>query len=364
MTETRTVTSIAGLVIGFSDALVSDHPLGSQVTWASDGGSPATESRYRGCVAHKHTDAHKDVTSALLACYDGWVSPRADGALVVYSGRYYEPTVEIGPDEIISYSLQDGVDEENAVNQIAVSYISANHDYKVVETDPWSDDANIAARGKVLPDTLSVQMPSHAQGRRLAKRSYVRRMAAKRGTISTNYLGRGAIGQRFIRLRIEEAGTTFLSAPVEILKLVRNISTGGVTFEFVLADPNVDNWDPATEEGNPAPVGNRVAPAPLAIPVITDAETVIDAGSLRIALTVDAPDRGDLTWYAHWRIDGSSVWGPVEAYSDIDGGSSVVLHSSIVPADSLVEIQVYYSIGDGRFSDWSASEVVDTTPPF
>jgi hypothetical protein len=84
LTETRTVTSISGNVVGLSSDLDNDHPQGSQVNWASSAGSPATEPRYRSCLAHKHTDPHKSVVSGLLGCFDGWMAPRADGALVVY----------------------------------------------------------------------------------------------------------------------------------------------------------------------------------------------------------------------------------------------------------------------------------------
>lgn len=365
LTETRAVTAIApgsgGFVLTLDDDLDNDHPGGSQVTWSSDPENPATEPRYRSCVAHKHTDDHKSVIASLLACYDGWVSPRADGALVVYSGRFYEPTVEIGPDEIISYSLQDGVDEENAINTIAVSYISANHDYNVVETDSWIDSADLSARGKELPTTLANQVPSHGQGRRLAKRALAKTMAPKRGTVSTNYHGRVTIGQRFIRLRITEAGTTFLDAPVEITKLVRNISTGGVTFEWIVADPNVDAWNPVTEEGNPAPVGNSSPAQPLETPVISSALPEFDADGVRIALTVDAPDRADLTWYAHWRLTGAAVWGPDEVYTDTDPGPAVELRTGLVISDSSIEIEVAYQVGDGRLSAWSPTVTVDTT---
>src|SRR3546814_12086276 len=56
-----------------------------------------TEERYRSPVAHNHTDQHANVIAALLSTFDGWIAPRADGALVVYAGKYYAPTVSIGP---------------------------------------------------------------------------------------------------------------------------------------------------------------------------------------------------------------------------------------------------------------------------
>lgn len=372
LTESRIVTSIAGGVIGFNGNLANDHPLGSQVTWASSASSPATEPRYRSCVAHKHTDDHKAVIANLLACCDGWISPRADGALVPYSGRYYTPTVEIGPDEIVSYSLQDGVDEENAVNQISVTYVSANHDFNAVDTDAWINADDIAARGKVLADSLSVQSPSFSQNRRLAKRVMARIMAPKRGTITTNATGRIVRGQRYVTVRLVDAGTNFFTGPVEITKLVRNIATGGVTFDWIAADPNIDAWNPATEEGLPAPVGNRVANAPLDTPVITAATVDFGAQSgdgttgAFLRLTVAGLNRSDVTWFARTRQVGAAVWGE-RTYSDLAAGASVQLVTEFVPTDAMVEAEVAYQVGNGSLSDWSASATVDTrteqTPP-
>lgn len=367
LTETRTVGSISGLIVGLTSEVSNTHPVGSQVTWASDSGSPATEPRYRSCVAHKHTDPHKGVVANLLACCDGWIAPRSDGALVVYSGRYYAPTVTIGPDQIIAYSMQDGIEEESALNQLAVTYVSANHDYNVVDTDAWEDDDDISARGKILADQLANQVGTHSQARRLAKRYMSKAMAPKRGTCTTNAGGRIAIGQRFVTLQLIDAGTTFFDGPVEIMSPVkRNMQTGGITFNWISADPNIDSWNPETEEGEPAPVGNRVAAIPLEPPVVSSAvffgSDATSAGSpgARIRITVAAADRSDLTWFARWRVVGAATWNE-QQYSDIDAGPSIILETGFVPVSSAVEVEVSYEVGDGRNSDWSSPPTnVDT----
>lgn len=324
-----------------------------------------TESRYRGCVVHKHTDEHKAVKAALLACFDGWESPRADGALVIYSGRYTAPLVTVDDRDVISYSVQDGIEEENAVNTIPLTYVSALHDYTTVDTDPWVDEDDIEWRGKELASSgLANQIPSHSQARRLAKRAFAEAMAGKRGTCSLRSTGRKILGQRYIRLVLPEIGfdeTVQVKAPVK-----RDPMTGQVSFSWILADPNVDSWNPATEEGNPAPVGNVIAAVPLNAPTIDTA--VADYGSdsgagtagVFLRLTVDAPDREDLTWYLRTRELGASVWGERE-YSDIDPGATVELATEFVPANTSVEVEAAYSVGDGRVSPWSTSAIVDTS---
>lgn len=317
-----------------------------------------SEPRYRSAVAHKHTDEHKGPTSAILSTFDGWLAPRADGALIVISGRVYptDPADLIGTNEIVSYTWEGGApDDSEAVNEVICSYISAEHDYNSVECDAWRDEGDITRRGQVLSSPLETQVPSHAQARYLAKRLIARKNATKRGTITTNIAGRKVQGKRYIPIHLEEAGTVFYSGPAEIIALSRNLR-GGVTFQWVAVDPAVDSWNPATEEGEPAAKGNRVAPEPLDAPVITDATVDED---LHLRLTVQGPDRDDLTWYTHWRVVGSSVWGPDEVSTDIDPGAAVEIVTGAVTADANIEVEVAYQTGDARVSPWSLPETVE-----
>lgn len=320
-----------------------------------------TEPRYRSWLTHKHTDRHDSVQAALLSTFDGWIAPRADGALVVYAGEYYEPTETIGPADIIAYDWNGvGVDDDKAVNEIVCSYISADHDYSTVETDAWRDEDDIAERGQILSGNLDPQVPSWGQCRALAKIKMARTNAIHSGTITTNVAGRRIRGQRFIHLLIEDAGTVFLDAPVEITSLTRNLVTGGVTFSWVLVDPNMYEWNAATEEGNPAAKGDRVAPAPLTTPTITDA-LFFESGSQGSRIRIDAtgPERDDLIWYARWRESAGGSWVEVE-YPDIDPGRDVIIETSFVPSDVDVVVEVAYKVGDGRLSPWSSPATVST----
>lgn len=338
-----------------------------------DGG---TEPRYRSCVSHRHAGSgseHKAVINALLSCFDGWMAPREDGALVVYSGRYYEPTVTIGPDIVTSYSVEDGIEDENALNELGLTYVSSEHDLNVVDTDPWVDEADVLARGEVRADELANQVPSAAQARRLGKRKMRQTMAPKRGTVTTLAAGSVMLSQRFVHLTLAEGlGTddefVAYDGPAEITGLSRNLQSGEVSASWIAADPAIDAWDPESEEGNTAPVGDPVDRGTLDDPIISSATAILSADSgggapgAYIHLTVTAPDRADLLWAARTRIQGADIWGERE-YSDLDPGSSVEIDTEFVPTDAMIEAEVRYQVGDGRYSEWSASAVVDTTVP-
>lgn len=127
------------------------------------------------------------------------------------------------------------------------------------------------------------------------------------------------------------------------------------------ADPNVDNWNPATEEGDPAALGNRVAPTPLAAPVIDDAIPIFAADGVRLSLEVTGPARPDLTWVAHWKLSAATVWGADEIFTEAGPGPNADLLTSVVPPDSSIDVRVSYGIGDGRYSPWSTPQTVSTS---
>lgn len=324
-----------------------------------------TEARYRGCVVHKHTDEHKSVVAALLACCDGWMSPRADGALVVYAGRYTAPTVTVDGRDIISYSVQDGIEEENAVNTIPLTYVSDLHDYTTVDTDAWTDEDDIEQRGKELASGgLANQVPSHSQARRLGKRAYAEAMAPKRGTATLRSTGRKILGQRYITLKLDDLGLTLavqVKPPVK-----RDPITGQISFAWILADPNVDAWNPATEEGNPAPVGNVVASEPLDPPIVVSVtpiygqNTAYNTPGVKLTIVATGPARADLTWYVRTRPVDGAAWLEQE-YSDTDPGASVTLQTDFLPLGQL-DVEVSYGVGDGRLSPWAmlGDDPVDT----
>lgn len=325
-----------------------------------------TEPRYRSCVSHKHAGdgaEHKAVIAAILACCDGWMAPRADGALVVYAGRYTAPTVVIGPDQIVSYTWEDGIEDEDAVNEIPVTYVSDKHDYNTVDTDPWTDEDDILARGAVRSEPLDNQVPSHAQARRLAKRKMAQDMAPKRGTCVTTSAGAIVVGQRFIDLDLSEgAGTehafTPYAGPVEITQLKQNLESGAVSFAWRAVDANIDAWNPETEEGEPAPVGNRVALEPLAPPTVVSItptygqNTAYNTPGVKLTIVATGPERVDATWYVRTRPAGGASWLEQE-YSDIDPGASVTLETDFLPLGQL-DVEVSYSFGSGRLSPWAA----------
>lgn len=321
-----------------------------------------TEPRYRGCVAWDASKQPGDVINEMLACFDGWTAEDANGCQIVYAGKVTEPTFSIGPDQIVSSSRQFFVPDEDYNNELVVQYVSEAHDWNVVEGQAWRDEADISKRGRINSDGFAPQTSSFPQNRRLAKRRQARQNARQRGKIATTLSGREVLSHRYIQLDDVEAGTTFYGGWAEVVGGERNYETGGAVFDWIAVDPNVDSWNAATEEGAPAPSGARVPQVPLDAPAITDATAQFeDTGTAaRILAQVSGPDRDDLTWYLRWRVSGDVSWNEA-AYTDVDPSPAIALLTGLLPVDVMIDLEVAYGIGDGRVSDWSATETVSTS---
>jgi hypothetical protein len=321
-----------------------------------------SEKLYRSWIMWDSTAKPHEVVGEILKTFDGWLSETEDGHLILFAGQVYAPTVAITPEQIISYEVQSFVADEDRINEVVVSYISEDHDYNTVEASSWRDEDDIADRGLVNSTSFSPQVPSHAQAQYLARRLAAMQNASSRGTISTTFAGRAIIGHRYIDLTVEEAGATFFDGLAEIISIERNTQTGGVNFSWVAADPTIDTWVPAVDEGDPAPVGDLTVLEPLETPEIDTATPSFFEYGARIALEVAGPDRDDLTWYVRWRVSTDTAWN-TSTVTDEDAGTPVALITPIVPLSVDIDVQVAYGVGDGRTSNWSPTETVDTTPP-
>jgi hypothetical protein len=316
-----------------------------------------TEPKYRAAIVFPADADPVQVDDMIRATFDGWSAVDENGCIRVHSGKLYEPTVSIGPDQIVDYELQEFVEDEDRLNEIITRYVSAAHDYNEVECQPWRDDSDIAERGKIVSTTVDHQVPSHTQARRLDKRQMARVNAPQRGRVRTVFSAREALTERFINLRIEDAGTVFFAGRVEVIGGERDSETGGAIIEWVAVDENVDVWNPETEDGQPAPTSSKYYLPPLITPSIADAIAQIDSSSsfARIAVAFDPVDVAAPTWFVRWRIDGDASY--IEQEVTADGNT---LLTGSVPTNAMIDVGIAYSSG-GRFSGWSTDATVSTS---
>ena len=364
------IVTVAGFPSGnptsnvyFTTNLVHDHPQGDDVQWQANGA--ASVARYEVNGAFDFTQDPIEVLSQILGTMDGWLGQKGDGSLRCYAGKYYEPTVIFDDDAVVGYSVQHFLTDEEAVNQIQTTWTDPNFKFNSVDAPPWDDLADQEARGRIRPKRLNLPwVQTLSQARRLAKRTQNRYSQELRGTVTTNLYGMNGLGERYIRLRISE-NASLHDLPIEIQKVRIDLSKLELVFEWIAADPAIDEWSLAEETGNgtssttggSAILGNGglVAPSILATSVV---DSVLNAGGLAAQIQIEAssPLGQGVNWIVQWSPYGSTSW-QSSTLTNIPDGSTVTLLTGIVLGGGFVNVQVAYVTAGGQ-SPWSSIVVV------
>jgi hypothetical protein len=230
-----------------------------------------TEAKYEAGGIYTHDTEPAAVMRALLDSMDGWLAEAGDGSLKLVAGKYSAPTVTINDDHIIGYSWNPYRPDEQAVNELQGSYTSALHKYEEIQGDPWIDQADIDERGVQRSQTIELPwVQSHGQHRRLLKRA-MKRLTAGRGVLVTTLYGLQCIGERYIKIENSDvAGMADVVGEVQNLKI--DFEAMRVEIAFVVIDSTIDDWTPASEEGDAPPVGDAVTVIGLTAPTINSVD--------------------------------------------------------------------------------------------
>lgn len=320
------------------------------------------EPRYRsnGSFALDSDPADR-ITSILDTC-DGWISENGDGTLALEVGQYRAPRFTIGSRHVKGYALQYGFADEEAVNEIVFDYTETALDYKTTPGQPWRDETDISARGRVRPQRLALPwVYSHSQGRRLAKRRMARFQAGMHGTITTTLYGIQGLGERWIRIVAPEVHADLADAVIENRGATVDLQSARVTYRFVIVNPNaIDAWDEAAEEGSPPEIPEKLVKLDPPVPTIDSVSFVADPAPFpNYFVRIEDPGRADLTYQVRARATGATDWivGPDQDASSVGGGlvEIAVSFPSLLFA-SPVDIQVI-SHSPTASSAWSSTFV-------
>ncbi len=272
-----------------------------------------SEPRYRSWGTYTFDEERATVLARYLSACDAELDQDAQGRVTVRGGRWQEPTFTITEDMVLGWDRYEVGDEAYATfNRVKFTYKSPWHDYQPVEGDPWDDVESQARIGIVPTERDFGRVPSHSQGRRLAK------IAAARGAPELKFsglrlspAGLPAYGEPTVRLVLLSFGIDATFAP----------SAGKLTGPFK-AEPVLDlysldasayAWSPA-EEGTPPPLPDASSPAPAPLPTgVAYAAIRTSIGGqvtgLAARFTADpVTGRADLVLIGRYRAAGSDEW--------------------------------------------------------
>lgn len=335
-----------------------------------------TEPRYEFHGVYRLRDRPADVVVGICAVMDGWLYMRPDGAVGVRAGRYVAPMVTIHGKHIVGAEIRQNRRKDEIVNEIRASYCSPPHAYAEVEAPPLQDAGSVADIGLQSQEIDLTRVQNFGQVRRLMKRALYRLRGAVTGTIVVDAYGLVARGERYLAIDLSALG--FGVRTVEVTAYRITLQPLGATIEWQDVGPEIDAWDPATEEGDPVPpppVDDPDARVSVAVPTgLAVSGMTVDVGAGSTGLRIQAtwnedPTKGYELRFRRLLVD--EEWGPwtEEDVNDQNASAAVVTHwTALVDDGETYEVAVRAVDGSERRSDWSAAETItvhaEVTAPY
>jgi hypothetical protein len=321
-----------------------------------------TEKRYTCAGWYIDTPDRNSIRAKLAATMDGWWT-YVRGELILKCGVYEAPTFTLTGDYIEEGSTWSrGVTRDQRVSALTITFTDPNSKYGTNSPDTWP----IADNGGQVTSLALEWVTSWTQSRRLAKRKAAQVNPAYSGQIKCGPIGFLGLGYRYIRLQNDNEDS-MADVVVEVTNAEFDPATGQFIYDVISADPNIDTWTPATEEGTSPVIITTAAAQVLPQPTISSAtaEYVEYAdGTFGVAVAISADStttRSDLSWYASWKLHSASIWNDGSVQSGDGAGLASLLIPGPLPANTLVDVSVEYVTGGTSPSSRSATTTVDTS---
>jgi hypothetical protein len=248
------------IAIGASSALIADwnHQVGiCNDAIATLSGVPATINRYElGGFATTDNEPKAVLQDMLNAC-DGWLVRRGDSSCLIRVGKFEASGVTITDDQIIGFSYQNGLADEDVINRLGIQLTSQDHAYTQVECDPFDDNPDQVSRGHVRESILNLNwVQDYRQARRLGKREFYRLREPLRGTLELKLSAINAAYERWIYVAsdlIPALSNRYIENRACRFSLAGD--TPSIHMEFIGVDETkLEAWAPSNEGKAPPPL--------------------------------------------------------------------------------------------------------------
>ncbi|RVL04767.1 hypothetical protein [Sinorhizobium meliloti] len=334
-----------------------------------------TEKRYE-CNGWDTTEnGPKSGLNAILSTCDGHLVARGDGARILTVGKFRESrTATLNDADIVGHQVQYDVLFEDECNRLVPKFTYPATNYTSCDTDFFEDTAAQLSAGRVLTQEGSYEWCHQwRQARRLGKRDWLRLRQKVKGSLDVRLSGINAVYARWVRLETPNRLPRLDGKLIENRRSVLALTKGGFSMDFVEQPDGIDDWNPATEEGQQPPVPPAVNASNIPTPVINLIQAKASGGSVYIRVVVIDPEDGSLTPAVRYRVaDADGLGAPgawvEQQFPDAEpSGGYINLNTNTVPLDQALDVQVAFIASSKKYSNWSVTETVtstsDPTPP-
>jgi hypothetical protein len=250
------------------------------------------------------------------------------GQIGLIGGPYGTPAMTLTAKDIRDIQTRAAISEREGYNVLAVHYMSAPHNYEVIEVDPWRDEARLEIEGEIVQELRMEMCPNRSQARRRGKQQ-IHDDNRGRVEVITNLVGLKArfprfAGQRHTILldyRPEDGSGRVVAGEFEVLD--HKFDPVNLECRIVLAPVNRASqaWTPSEEGSVPELPTSTGADGPP--PMVATAAQRIRGGTASLVVTAEGFGREDLSVQARYRLAGTGRWTRMVT-SDLTAESGVV----------------------------------------
>lgn len=220
-------------------------------------GGPLSINRYElGGFATTDNEPKATLREMLNAC-DGWLVRRGDSSCLIRVGKFEPSGVTITDDQILGFSYQNGLSDEEVINRLDIQLNSQDHAYTQVECDPFDDNPDQTARGHVRESVLNLNwVQDYRIARRLGKREFYRVREPLRGTLELKLSAINAAYERWIYVAsdlIPALSNRYIEN--RACRFVLAGDTPSIHMEFIgIDETKLEAWAPSNEGKAPPPL--------------------------------------------------------------------------------------------------------------
>jgi hypothetical protein len=338
------------------EADICDEPVPRAI-----GGS---EPRYEANLwATTETDPVAIVNSYLAAC-DGHLVEHGDGTLVLTVGKFREALVETlyADTDMTGHFIRYDIGEEDEINRLVPKFVYDATDYTDAVADYFESIPDQQKVGRVLSQENELSaVQKFRQARRLTKREWLRIQQKKSGSFDLRLSAINCAYARWSRIVSTVRMPRMNGVVIENRRSVLALMQGGFQMEWNRHPNNIEEWNPATDEGAPPIIPLAANSTDAIIPVI-DAVSQVNYGTgyfIRIVL-VD-PVNTVITPVARYRIKDTGggipgAWVDQSFPDVVASGGFMILDTSFGGLSQAVEVSASYLDAAGVNMGW-------VTPP-
>lgn len=310
----------------------------------------------------------KAATNAILASCDGWICERGDGALLFIVGKFRGKYITTLTDaDIVGHQVEYDVLFEDECNRLIPKFNFPEIGYATSDTDFFEDTAAQLVSGRVLAQEANYQwVQQWRQARRLGKRDWLRIQEKVTGQLNVRLSGINSVYSRWVRLVTPNTLPKLDGKIVENRKSVLSLLQGGFVMDIMKHPDDIDEWTPATDEGQMPSTPPKTDAGGILTPVINLVQARPNADSVYIRVLIIDPDDDSLIPVVRYRLAnaGSGSPGPwIEQRfpNPVPSGGFIDMSTNIVPSNKLHDIQVAFIASDGDYGPWSITANVTST---